>query len=127
MNCVIQRKPSALNGTFGEWFINDKFFCHTLERPADGDHPCIPAGTYECNRFHSPRNGLCWLLDNVPGRSMIEVHSSNVYTQLLGCIAPGMTLGVFGGLPAVLQSKLAMQKLYGMLGDTFMLTIRDAV
>jgi hypothetical protein len=33
--------------TFGKLTSHDgKFFCYTLERPSDGEHPCIPSGTY---------------------------------------------------------------------------------
>lgn len=123
---IIYRHPSIAQGTFGTWFIDDKPFCVTLERPADGDHPCIPAGIYQCDRFKSPHNGDTWLLKDVPGRSMIEIHSANMYTQLLGCIAPGRRLGTLGGIPAVLESKGAMDDLYKTLGDHFELTIKES-
>ncbi len=125
MNAIIYRHPSTPQGTFGTLFINEKPFCVTLERPADGDHPCIPAGTYTCDRFSSPHNGDCWLLKGIAPRSMIEIHSANVYTQLLGCIAPGRRFGVLAGVPAVLESKGAMDDLYKVLGDNFTLTIKD--
>ena len=124
--CVIYRTPSTPQGTFGIWFIDGKPFCVTLERPTEGDYPCIPPGTYECERFDSPKNGETWLLKDVPGRTMIEIHSANVYTQLLGCIAPGRRLGELSGVPAVLESKLAMRDLFMKLGDSFVLTIIDA-
>lgn len=123
MTIKIIRHPSTPQGTFGTWFIDNKPFCVTLERPDTGEHPCIPKGTYECNRFKSPHNGDCWLLKAVPGRDMIEIHSANLYTELLGCIAPGRRLGELNGIPAVLESKPAMIDLYNKLGDSFTLTI----
>ncbi len=123
LNSVIYRSPSTPKGTFGMWFIDSMPFCLSLERPSDGDHPSIPAGTYQCDRFKSPHNGDVWLLKDVPGRSMIEIHSANRYTDLLGCIAPGRRLGVLESVPAVLESAPAMADLYKKLGDSFQLTI----
>ncbi len=124
MNPTIYRSPSTSQGTFGIWFIGGKPFCVTLERPDTGDHPCIPHGIYQCNRFKSPHNGDVWLLKDVPGRSMIEIHSANIYTELLGCIAPGRRFGYLNGMPAVLESKPTMIDLYNALGDHFTLEIK---
>lgn len=123
---IIYRHPSTDQGTFGTLFINGYPFCFTLERPSTGDHPCIPAGTYQCDRFQSPHNGDCWLLKDVPGRSMIEIHAANMYSELLGCIAPGRRLGTFNDVHAVLESKPAMEDLRKAVGDHFTLTIQDS-
>lgn len=123
MNPTIYRSPSTPQGIFGLWFVEGKPFCLSLERPATGDHPCIPTGTYQCDRFQSPHNGDCWLLKGVPGRSMIEIHSANIYTQLLGCIAPGRRIGKLGDIPAIQESKPAMDDLRKILGNSFELTI----
>lgn len=55
-------------------------------------HTCVISGIYELRLMFSPHNKL-WvpLLFNVPGRDMIEVHPANYPSQLLGCIAPGLT------------------------------------
>lgn len=123
MNCIIYRTPSTPQGTFGMWFIDEKPFCLSLERPSTGDHPCIPIGTYQCGRFNSPHNGDCWLLEGTEPRTMIEIHSANIYTQLLGCIAPGRRIGKLGDIPAILESKPAMDDLRKVLGDFFKLQI----
>lgn len=120
---LLRRNQSTDQGTFGELLIDDSHFCYTLERPETGDHPSIPAGTYECNWFESPHNGWCYLLKDVPGRSMIEIHKANTYDQLRGCIALGMSLGALDGKPAVLQSGIALDALHNELGDNFNLTI----
>lgn len=122
---IIYRMPSTSQGTFGMWFINEKPFCLTLERPSTGEYPCIPSGTYQCNRFQSPHNGDCWLLEGVPGREMIEIHSANIYAQLAGCIAPGRRIGTLGEMPAILESKPAMEDLRKKLGSSFILTIKE--
>ncbi len=63
------------------------------------------------------------MTNDVPGRSMIEIHSANIYTELKGCIAIGRRLGVLGGIPAVLESHAAMDDLRKIAGDSFTLTI----
>lgn len=123
MQVTLRRLPSTTNGTFGVLFIENTPFCLTLERPAIGEYPCIPKGTYKCNRFKSPANGDCWLLENVPNRTMIEIHPANIYTELKGCIAPGRRFGVLNGIPAVLESKYAMDDLFKAVGNSFILVI----
>ncbi len=120
---IIYRSPPTTQGTFGIWFIDNAPFCVTLERPAEGDHPCIKPGTYQCDRFHSPHNGNCWLLKGTEPRTMIQIHVANRYTELLGCIAPGRRFGTLEGIPAVLESAYAMADLYKKNGDHFKLTI----
>lgn len=122
---ILYRTPSTAHGTFGILFIDDIPFCVMLERSSDGEYPCIPMGTYQCSRFKSPHNGDVWLLKDVPGRSMIEIHAANIYTELKGCLAPGRRFGLLGNLPAVLESGPAMGDLYKKLGDNFILTIKE--
>lgn len=86
-------------GTFSDIFKQDGVrICHAVERPHfsfNNDHPCIPEGTYIAERYHSPNpnHGLVWLLQNVPGRTYIELHIANWPSELLGCIAPGIRWG----------------------------------
>lgn len=96
----LQRTVLGTNGkpTFGKLTSNDgKFFCYTLERPVDGDHPCIPAGSYKVtiDDHHPGTPGAyrCPELMNVPGRSQIQIHIANRVVELLGCIAPGGRIG----------------------------------
>lgn len=124
-NYHLLRNKTGESGTFGTWLVGEQKFV-TVERPKTGEHPCIPCGTYIFNRFKSPHNGDCWLAENVPGRSMIEIHSANKASQLLGCIAPGLVLGTLDGVPAVLHSHDAMDLLHENLPDTFSLTISEA-
>lgn len=85
--------------TFGMLTSHDgKFKCPTLERSVNGDHPCIPAGTYHVTiDWHHPRDlerrYRCPELIDVPGRSDIQIHIANRADQLLGCIAVGETCG----------------------------------
>ena len=123
-------------GTFGELYLSDldeDYFAVTVERPAGIDFPCIPAGVYHWRKFNSPNNGPCLLLENVPGRTMIEMHSANFMLQLRGCIAPGKELarfkGVYEGQPYDLQgvtsSKDTMERLLKALPNSGVIEITE--
>ena len=125
MNVTLTRSPSTDQGTFGMFAMEDETFFHSLELPwKNNEHnlSCIPAGTYICKWVQSPKHGECYLVTGVPNRQAIEIHSANFagdiskgyFSQLLGCIALGMSVG---SLPipgpfqlqlAVLQSKAAI-------------------
>jgi len=94
------RKTSDTLSTEGEMYINGNFFCYTIELPkvsAYGSNVCIPTGTYFLQKYLSPHWGFeVPLLQDVPGRSSIEIHPSNYaldpkthHAFLLGCIALG--------------------------------------
>lgn len=143
---VAPRDKSTPEGVFGE-FHDDKgnFICYSLEKPWLNNEKrvsCIPAGTYICKKYLSPTKGqVYWLQDTLP-RTMIEIHSANVHTELLGCIAPGLGFSMFdidtfgelcsrSGRPAakrikgVTRSREALQKLKLVAGwpSDFTLTI----
>lgn len=93
----LQRKTHGVGGrpTLGVLTSNDGVFtCVTLERSADGDHPCIPAGSYAVHRAtHHPGTPHAYpcpeLNTDSIGRSHIQIHIANRVSELLGCIAPG--------------------------------------
>ncbi len=77
------------------------FLCSTIELPKQAylgtSHVRINPGRYRLRLYNSPRWGKdVPLLENVPGRSMIEIHPSNYairpsdgHCLLEGCIALG--------------------------------------
>lgn len=110
----------------------DEYVCETLELPwRENQHgiSCIPAGTYECVRFDSPHIGYqLFQLQNVPGRSGVDIHRGNTTKDTEGCILVGTKRGVLNGQDAVLHSTEAfadfMRRLEGV--DTFTLEVGDA-
>lgn len=127
MLLTLTRTKTSLSGTFGVITDEDGIrLCYTVERPKTGVHPCIAPGTYTFNSFISPTKGDVWLRDDKSandGRSMIEIHSANFASELLGCIAPGDAIGEIHGVPAVLNSKVTFNMLKSILPDSFELQV----
>ena len=105
--------------------------CYTVERPEGGEFPRIPCGVYNCVEYISGRikrkklaQGMSladaevvarvWLLEKVPGRKWIEIHTANTADELRGCIAPGIALRP--KKDGVLQSRVALDKLTTFVG-----------
>ncbi len=87
--------------TFGQLIdAEQNEICKTLELGWHDNLPdksCIPAGTYKMAPRFSPKHGLeVWTLQNVPGRSDIEIHVGNFSRDTLGCILLGSAYEDFG-------------------------------
>src|SRR5689334_16431366 len=92
MRITVRRRWETDKSICGELSVDDQFEVFTLERPRDGEHPCIPAGIFDCILTPSPHLGYVTPeLLNVPERSDIRIHIANKPSQLLGCIAVGET------------------------------------
>jgi hypothetical protein len=111
--------------TQGNLFINNVGECYTIECPKEsyeGSHVCIPCGTYVVELVDSPKHGPNTpQLKDVPGRTYIQMHSSNWAINpetkqvfLLGCIAPGTTKDP----NVVYNSKIAMAALMAKIDWT---------
>lgn len=92
------------DGTIGQ-MLNRRGepLCATVEREwADNqvNKSCIPPGIYrikpDMRHPNSEKRILVWELQDVPGRSQIQIHIANKPSQLLGCIAPATSLTMFG-------------------------------
>jgi hypothetical protein len=123
----LARDRQTRQGTTGHLFVDGAPFCVTLERPAArfGDpQPCIPAGEYRVTLYQSPHFGrLMPLLEDVPGRSGIEIHWGNFVRDFEGCIGVGGTRGELpDGSPTIWNSRAAFDRLFDQLSAT----IKDA-
>lgn len=135
------RGQSTDAGTFGMLVLDDGRDMHSLELPWRDNAPtisCIPKGVYLCELVDSPSKGLVYEVKNVQGRSHVLIHAANwagdrakgLHSDLLGCIAPGDSVGTLqtpaGKMQrAVIGSKRALHDLMAWAADQpFELTIR---
>jgi len=91
------RKEYTNKSTIGELFIDNIFYCYTLEPitrlfKIPGYSVAIPAGEYEIDLTQSGRfkESLPLLLD-VPNYEGIRIHAGNSYKDTEGCILVGRT------------------------------------
>lgn len=115
--------------TVGQLYIEDEFFCFTLEdevREEDGvpvekwkvkGETAIPRGIYKVIFQDSPRFGPDTLtLLNVPGFTHIRIHSGNTEADTEGCIIVGYKVNSKGVIipgttrPALAELKRRLKK-----------------
>ena len=87
---------------------------------------CIyPHGGFIGRKHFSPSNGDCIAIDNVQGRTNIQIHSANFTRQILGCIAVGDSVKFLDGdsIPDVTNSANTLRNLLALLPDTFPIKI----
>lgn len=120
MNLNLYRKPSSNGATFGVLTIDGTSPCFTLERP----EVQIPTGTYPIELTNSldltcdcgPNQTLSHLLpllDNVPGRSAIRIHSGNWPRDSNGCILVGLQTNPDSNM--ILQSRAALDSIVPLI------------
>lgn len=137
----LEREASTADGTFGTLLCHSRHYdlpllLHTLELPWRENQrniSCIPAGEYAVKARSSARFGLHYILENVPGRDGILIHSGNIAgdrasglsSHVEGCILVGMSRGCIQQQAAVLSSKVALHRLMTFFNnEEFELTVR---
>jgi len=105
----------------------------TIERPwIKGPHPggmsfesCIPDGNYKLLKHTrpngdkvvalvNPRLGVWyqkWERPDVWGRYLVLIHSGNYVTDVVGCVAPGLTRTIYQNRVMVGASRAAMNRI----------------
>lgn len=113
------------------YLILDGFVRPTLELPwLDNakNISCIPTGRYRCEIKRSPRFGLVYEVQEVPGRTDILFHVANRTRDLKGCIALGSRRGRLSGDEAVLLSSDALTDIRKhTVGSPFWLRVIETV
>ena len=130
MNIILNRIAKKAKYTIGKLYINDKYFCDTLEDTDRGltqsmteqqigskkvyGETAIPTGTYRIiisysNKFKKQMP----LLLNIPGFAGIRIHSGNTEKDSLGCILVGKNKAV----GKVLESRDTYNKLFSILQE----------
>jgi Family of unknown function (DUF5675) len=126
----LTRFKSDENGTFGILKDdNGSKIAYTCEEPwldNSPDRSCIPTGAYQVEPYSSPKFSDVWQITGVPGRGAILIHNGNTINDTHGCVLVGDSLGVIGGLPAVLNSVKTLAYLKGILPGSFRLVISNA-
>lgn len=91
MELELYRDPSKCGITLGQLSINGIFECYTLERPLTGEAiVAIPALVYPVTLGWSKHfQRIVPRINDVPGRSDIEIHFGNFVTNTTGCILVG--------------------------------------
>lgn len=134
ISATLYRLSSGDIQTIGKMILKDNsgeiFSCKTLELPWRNNSiniSCIPPGTYEVIKRYSEKYRNHFHVLNVPGRSMILIHSGNYYTDTRGCILVGKDLTDINadGFRDVTSSRLTLAKLNQLLPERFELTIND--
>lgn len=108
----IKSTPFSLSGKLA---FDGVFKCYTLERPyTDFDFKPIPEGKYPLVMRPSAKFGrLMPHIENVPGRTGIEIHCGNHVSDSEGCILIGMQLGD----DALWGSRIAFDLIFPILMD----------
>lgn len=127
MKAIIQRLLSNDKVTLGVMLVDGRPFFTTLELPwknNQNDISCVPAGTYKCVRtFSNHFKKDVFMLQNVPGRSAVEIHVGNKVEDIRGCIAIGMQYSL--AAYEIIHSGLAFDVFMKMMPTEFELTIKD--
>ncbi len=111
----IIRFEKSDEGTFGTMLLNRKVFCATLELPWIDNKQnisCIQSGEYVCKRMSSPlikriTNGIWetgFVLQGVPGRTEVMIHSGTFVSNTHGCILVAQYWGKLRGDRAILNT-----------------------
>lgn len=112
MNIQVGRGHDDGKAVMGLLYVDGQFECYTLEPSATAKYPIIPAGTYPIQLLESPRFGeVTPHVQNVPGRSFIEIHPGNKPSDTEGCTLVGDTTAV----DWVGSSRAAFQQLMNKL------------
>jgi len=94
MNILVVRWNLTDKSSIGNLSIDGVPYCHTLEPPIEGDPCAIPEGTYDISiRYSDKHKRLLPAVNNVPGRTDIEIHPGNKPEDTLGCLLLGSTIG----------------------------------
>lgn len=100
MKAIITRKNYSEKQVTGTFILLDEkgkqvFECKTLELPDKNNArrvSCIPKGNYPVLYRYTPKRKGHYLVNNVPYRDLILIHTGNYNADILGCILVGDSL-----------------------------------
>lgn len=112
MRLRLERSEFTENSTIGNLYIDDVFFCYTLEDKVRDEkikrETAIPTGIYEIRLTMSNRfKKVLPVLLRVPNFEGVRIHSGNTKDHTEGCILLGMVKDIdFVGMSRVAMNKL---------------------
>lgn len=122
MRLLLDRSNYGDKSTTGDLYVDGVWECATLEdsiQPNDvkvKGETCIPDGSYAVKLTQSVHFGRKLpLLIDVPGFEGIRIHPGNTVGDTEGCLLVGENIETVGGLPFLLHSKNAFDRLYEKL------------
>lgn len=126
---TLKRINSSSECVLGVLELDDKEVCKTLELPWCDNQKgisCIPAGEYKLSPYPSSRFGEVYIVQDVPNRTGILIHTGNTADDIEGCILVGDSYGKLNGKKAVLNSRQAFNLLKETLGEEeYLLNVVD--
>lgn len=126
---TLKRINSSSECVLGVLELDNKEICKTLELPWRDNQKgisCIPAGEYKLSPYPSSRFGEVYIVNDVPGRDGILIHTGNTADDIQGCILVGGSYGKLNGKRAVLNSRQAFNLLKETLGEEeYLLNVVD--
>lgn len=131
MKLVLVRDDLAQAYTAGQLTIDGTFQCFTLEPPTGdyGEDCAIPLGTYPVQiRWSQKFHAMIPHVDQVPGRSAIEIHTGNTIHDTEGCILVGQTRLPGGVITHSAVTRQAVQTLIAQAqarGESVTLTVDE--
>lgn len=117
---TLKRINSSNECVLGVLELDDKEICKTLELPWRDNQKgisCIPVGEYKLSPYPSSKFGEVYIVNDVPNRTGILIHTGNTVLDIEGCILVGDSYGKLNGKSAVLNSRQAFKILKELLGN----------
>ncbi|OGW44439.1 MAG: hypothetical protein A2Y66_01725 [Nitrospirae bacterium RBG_13_41_22] len=115
--CKIVRLEQGVDGALGAMVLYGHYFCSIL-MPDDNDPKRfqIPAGKYQCKRFHGTKWKDTFEII-VPGHTALLFHSGNTEDASLGCILLGMYPDKLRGQRAILNSGFTFRNFMNLMNN----------
>jgi Family of unknown function (DUF5675) len=111
----LKRISSSQYGTLGVLIGTDGW---PLAVTLEPQHFIIPNNVFKCIPYFSPsKKRNCFLLENVPNHSYVEVHVGNFLTDTKGCICVAERFSILENQKYILNSKPVFKKLWIMYGQ----------
>lgn len=95
LEITIVRTSENATSTTGELYVDGRFVAQTLELPWRNNQSylsAIPAGRYAAHLRYDKTDGWRLQLNDVPGRSGVQLHIGNYPSQIEGCVLVGLAV-----------------------------------